>query len=270
MLQNKGAAAMAAAAIDVSKPKLERFRGNDRETLFKFKLMAALQQRQTESSKDFLDRCKTAWYGLLRKLGTKYATGVEKAAHNDTQNECIKCMFICGMRNDIRMAVESIAGNTDSLETALAAAVRYESAMNIGGKKQGGAQKYGQVAAVEIIGSAAAAASSSSSATGAAGMKEMKNELAAISSALAAIGVQNKGGKPKPPGETGLNAICAGNGASTLRRNVQGRNRSVIISHLGRNCRHRGQQRTPCFTQTKQPAGHNHDLHRQGQGSPYQ
>jgi hypothetical protein len=28
----------------------------------KFKLIAALQQRQTESSKDFLDRCKTAWY----------------------------------------------------------------------------------------------------------------------------------------------------------------------------------------------------------------
>jgi hypothetical protein len=34
----------------------------------KFKLIAALQQRQNESSKDFLDRCKMAWYGLLRKL----------------------------------------------------------------------------------------------------------------------------------------------------------------------------------------------------------
>jgi hypothetical protein len=45
-------------------------------------------------------------------------------------------MFICGMRNDIR-----IAGNTESLETALAAAVQYEPAMNIGGQIQGGAQR---------------------------------------------------------------------------------------------------------------------------------
>jgi hypothetical protein len=200
---------MAAAAIEVSKPKLERFRGKDRDTLDiktwclqvsrlnqvqklgnentativmealreqalhwalliqeknpdaaaswkllhpllikrfdkvvnetqKFKLIAALQQRQTESSKDFLDRCKTAWYGLLRKLRTKYATDVEKAAHDDTRNECIKCMFICGMRNDIRMAVESIAGNNDSLETALAAAVQYELAMTMAGKNREG------------------------------------------------------------------------------------------------------------------------------------
>jgi hypothetical protein len=28
-------------------------------------------------------------------------------------------MFICGMRNDIRNALESISGNTESLETAL-------------------------------------------------------------------------------------------------------------------------------------------------------
>jgi hypothetical protein len=116
----------------------------------KFKLIGALQQRQNESSKYFLDRCKTAWYGFLRKLRTKYASGVEKAAHNDTRNECIKCLFICRMKNDIRMAVKSIAGNTKSLETALAAAVQYESAMNIGGQKQGGAQRYGQVAALEI------------------------------------------------------------------------------------------------------------------------
>jgi hypothetical protein len=92
----------------------------------KLKLIAALQQRQNKSSKDFLDRCKTAWYELLRKLRTKYASDVEKAAHNDTCNECIKCMFICGMKNDNRMAVESIAGNTKSLETALAVAVQYE------------------------------------------------------------------------------------------------------------------------------------------------
>jgi hypothetical protein len=130
------------ACINVSKPKLEKFRGNDRDTLDiktwclqvsrldtvqklgnknsaiivmealreqvlswailfqdekpasaaswkllqpllldrfdkvvnetqKFKLIAALQQRQNKSSKDFLDRCKTAWYGLLRKLRTK-------------------------------------------------------------------------------------------------------------------------------------------------------------------------------------------------------
>jgi hypothetical protein len=43
------------------------------------------------------------------------------------------------MRNDIRMAVESIAGNTLTLETALRAAVQYESALMMGGG--GGGQK---------------------------------------------------------------------------------------------------------------------------------
>jgi hypothetical protein len=111
------------------------------------------------------------------------------------------------------------------LETALAAAVQYELAMNIGRQKQGGAQRYGQVAALEITGSADAAASASSSNTGAVGMQEMKNELAAISSELAAIGVQKKGGKAKPPGgapprgprkqPTGSTAGGAGAGRST-------------------------------------------------------
>jgi hypothetical protein len=105
-------------------------------------------------------------------------------------------MFICGMRNDVRMAVKSIAGNTETLETALAAALHYESALNTGGGKQGGAHRYGQVAAQEITGSENAAVPSSSSA----GMHEMKMELAAILSALAAIGVQKKGGKGQPPG----------------------------------------------------------------------
>jgi hypothetical protein len=145
------------AAIDVSKPKLERFRGNDRDTLDiktwclqvsrldqvqklgdentativmealreqglnwallledekpesaaswklltplllerfdkivnetqKFKLIAALQRRQKKSSKDFLDRCKTALYRLLRKLRTKYKDDIEKTGHDDTRN----------------------------------------------------------------------------------------------------------------------------------------------------------------------------------------
>jgi hypothetical protein len=113
---------------------LERFTKVVNETQ-KFKLIDALQQRQNESSKEFLDSCKTAWYGLLRKLRTKYKKDVKKAAHDATRNECIKCMFIWGMRNDVRMAVKSIAGNTDTLETALAAAVHYESALNIGGTK---------------------------------------------------------------------------------------------------------------------------------------
>jgi hypothetical protein len=39
---------------------IERFDKVVNETQ-KFKLIAALQQRQAESSKDFLDRCKTAW-----------------------------------------------------------------------------------------------------------------------------------------------------------------------------------------------------------------
>jgi hypothetical protein len=260
------------ASIDVSKPKLEKFRGNDRDTLDiktwclqvsrldnvqklgdkntaiivmetlreqalswalllqdekpasvaswkllqplllelfykvvnetqKFKLITALQQRQNESSKDFLDHCKTAWYGLLRKLRTKYPEQVEKDTHNETRNECIKCMFICVMRNDVRMAVESIAGSTNTLETALTAAVQYESAlMTGGGQKQGGAQRYGQLAALQVTGNENAAAQASSSSP-AAGMLDMKAELAAIKSTLAAIGVK-KGGKGKPPGGT--------------------------------------------------------------------
>jgi hypothetical protein len=85
----------------------------------KFKLIAALQQRQNESSKDFLDRCKKAWYGLLRQLSTRYTEDIERKAHDETHNECIKCMYICGLRNGVRMAVESIVGNTLTLETAL-------------------------------------------------------------------------------------------------------------------------------------------------------
>jgi hypothetical protein len=38
----------------------------------------------------------------------------------------LNALYICGMRNDIRMAVESIAGNMLTLETALTAAVQYE------------------------------------------------------------------------------------------------------------------------------------------------
>jgi hypothetical protein len=187
------------ASIDVTKLKLLEHFDKVVNEMQKFKLIAALQQSQNKRSKDFLDRCKTAWYGLLRKLRTKYKEDIKKAAHDDTHNECIKCMFICGMRNNFRMAVEFIAGNTDTLETALAAAVHYESALNIGRTKQGGAHRYKQVVALEILGSETAAVSASSS-NRSAGMQEMKMELAAITSALAAIGVQKKGGKQKPPG----------------------------------------------------------------------
>jgi hypothetical protein len=128
------------------------------------------------------------------------------------------------MRNDIRMAVESIAGNTLTLETALMAAVQYKSALMMGGsggQKQGGAQRYGQIAAVQVTGEENAAAQASSLA--AAGMQEMKAELAAITSALAAIGAK-KGGKEKLPGgapprglrkHTGRSAGGAGAGHST-------------------------------------------------------
>jgi hypothetical protein len=172
-----------------------------------------------------LDGRKTAWYRLLRKLRTKYKEDIEKAAQDDTRNECIKCMFICGMRKDVRMAVESIAGNTNKLETALADAVHYESALNTGGTKQGGAQRYGQVAALEITGSENAAASSSSS-NGPAGMQERKMELAAITSALAAIGLQKKGGKQKPPG-----------GAPPTGRSTKGAKEAADGQH-GRRGRH--------------------------------
>jgi hypothetical protein len=162
----------AAAYWKLLKPLLiERFDKAVDET-HKFKLIPALQQRQTENSKDFLDRCKAAWHGLLRKLRTKYAMDAERAAHDDTRNECIKCMFICRMRNDMRMAVESIVGNTNSLDTALAAAVQYKSAMNTGGAKQGRALRYG-VAALGIMGSSSAALSGPQAAPGPAGMQEM-------------------------------------------------------------------------------------------------
>jgi hypothetical protein len=122
------------------------------------------------------------------------------------------------------MAVELMAGNTLTLETALTAAVQYESALVMGsggGQKQGGAQRYGQVATVHVTGEENVAAQASS--LTAAGMHEMKAELAAISSALAAIGAK-KGGKGKPPGgapprgprkQPGSLAGGAGTGGST-------------------------------------------------------
>jgi hypothetical protein len=174
-----------------------------------------------KAQRNFLNRCKTTWYELLRMLRTKYTTDPKKAAQDDTRNECLKCMFICGMRNDIRMALESIAGNTNSLETALAAAVQYELAMNTGAQKQGGAQRYG-VAALEITGSSAASAPSS--APGAAGMQEMKHELAAILSALATLRVQKKDRKPKTArGRPTKRAEKA----STSRHGRQGRCRTL-------------------------------------------
>jgi hypothetical protein len=177
---------------------IERFDKAVNETQ-KFKLIAALQQRQNESSKDFLDRCKTAWYCLLRQLRTTYTEDVERKMHDQTRNKCIKCMYICGLRNDVGMAVESIVGNTLTLETALEAAVQYESALVTGSghQKQRGAQRYG-VAALQVKGDETAAAAASSQ-PNPAGMQEMKAELAPISSALAAISGK-KGGKPKPPG----------------------------------------------------------------------
>jgi hypothetical protein len=191
---------VSAASWALLKPLLiERFDKAVNETQ-KFKLIAALQQRQNESAKDFLDRCKTAWYGLLRRLRTTYTEDIEKKTHDQTRNECIKCMYICGLRNDVRMAVESIAGNTLTLETALDAAVQYESALVTGSghQKQGGAQRYG-VAALAVTKGDETAAAAASSQPNPAGMHEMKAELAAISSALAAISGK-KGGKPKPPG----------------------------------------------------------------------
>jgi hypothetical protein len=248
----------------------------------KFTLIAALQQRQNKSLKDFLNRCKTAWYGLLRKLRTKYTEQIERDAHDDTRNECIKCMFICGLRNDIRMAVESIAGNTNTLETAL---VHYKSALNTGGAKQGRAHLYGQVAALEITGSenAAVQASSSNRSTG---MHKMKMELAAITSALASIRVQKKGGKRKPPGgapprgsrkpPSGSTAGGAGagrstadalgpqhahdrikcyngaaNGGSTSPQSARGHKRSATSSRWEQSCHRLGQRETRCLTQTK-------------------
>jgi hypothetical protein len=68
-----------------------------------------------------------------------------------------------------------------------------------GGQKQGGAQRYG-VAAVQVTGEENVAVQASSPTT--AGMHEMKAELAAISSAFAAIGAK-KGGKENRQGPLG-------------------------------------------------------------------
>jgi hypothetical protein len=88
LLQGKKPAS--AASWLLLKPLLlDRFDKVVNETQ-KFKLIAALQQRQNESSKDILDRCKTAGYGLLRKLRTKYTEKVETDVHDETRNECIK------------------------------------------------------------------------------------------------------------------------------------------------------------------------------------
>jgi hypothetical protein len=90
-----------------------------------------------------------------------------------------------------------------------------------GGQKQGGAQRYSQIAAVQVTGEENAAAQASFPA--AAGMQEMKAELAAITPALAAIGAK-KGGKGELPGgalprrlrkQTGGSAGGAGAGRST-------------------------------------------------------
>jgi hypothetical protein len=167
MTQNKGAAANNNIAIDFTKPKLERFRGNEQDALeiktwcmqvsrldtvqglenvktativmealqeqalywalllqdedpdaaadwkllkpqlierfdkavnetHKFKLIAALQQRQTESSKDFLDRCKTAWYGLLRSSGPSTRGTLREQRTTTRESICLPaCPSVC-------------------------------------------------------------------------------------------------------------------------------------------------------------------------------
>jgi hypothetical protein len=202
------------------------------------------------------------------------------------------------MQNNLRMAVDFIAGNTNTLETALAAAVHYKSALNIGGQIQGGAHRYGQVAALQVTGDENAAAQASSSNGSAAGMHEMKVELTVITSALASIGVQKKGGKGKPPGGapprgprkqpsgsmaggTGaerstadalgpqhardwIKSTIAADGGSTLRQSAQGRKQSATSSQRAQSCRHPGRRGTLCLTQTKQPVSCKHDSHWQG------
>jgi hypothetical protein len=115
-----------------------------------------------------------------------------------------------------------------------------------GGQKQGGAQRYGQLAALQVTGDENAAALASSSSP-AAGMQDMKAELAAITSALAAIGVK-KGGKGKPPAgapqrgprkpTTGSTAGGAGAGRLTADAMGPQHARDWIMCY---NCRQWGQ-----------------------------
>jgi hypothetical protein len=187
------------------------------------------------------------------------------------------------MHNNVRLAVEQIAGNTDTLETALAAAVQYESAINTVVAKPGQAQRYG-VAGIEITGASSAALSAPQAAPEPAGMQGMKQELAAITAALVALGVQRKAGNRSRQGAsqegrerqlrparqvgqaqdalclkhwdqstcgTGSSVTCANSGDSTLRRSAPGRSRRLIISHQVENCHHPARPRKCSLTQTK-------------------
>jgi hypothetical protein len=64
----------------------------------KYKLITALQQRQHKNTKDFLDRCKTAWYGLFRRNRATYATDPERAAHDMQHREQVHTVHDC-LRN---------------------------------------------------------------------------------------------------------------------------------------------------------------------------
>jgi hypothetical protein len=166
----------------------------------KYRLISALQQRQHENAKDFLNRCKTAWYELLRRNRATYRTDPEKAAHDSTRKECIKCMFVSGISNKVRLAVEQIAGNTETLKTAaLAAAVQYKSAINVGVVKPGQALRYG-VSAIEVTGGIISIFVSTASFSRTCRNFGDEARASSLTSALVALKVRKKGWKQKLPG----------------------------------------------------------------------
>lgn len=93
----------------------------------KYRRLVALQQRSNENAKEFLDRCKTGWYDLLRMARAMLVTDEERFAHDDTRNVIIKAAFVSGLRNDVGIAVESRTENMLTIESAVAAADQFES-----------------------------------------------------------------------------------------------------------------------------------------------
>jgi hypothetical protein len=63
----------------------------------KYRPIAALQQRQQKNAKDFLDRCKTVWYGLLRRNRATYTIHHGRREGSAQQNKervhKVYCLF---------------------------------------------------------------------------------------------------------------------------------------------------------------------------------
>jgi hypothetical protein len=155
------------AAIDVTKPKLEKFRGNNRDTL----------------------DIKT-WCLQVSRLDT-----VNKLGDANTAIIVMEALREQALSWELLLQDEKPASAASWALLKPLLLEKFDGSGG-GGQKQGGAQRY-RVAAVQVTGEENAAAPASLQTN--AGMHEMKAELAAILLALAAISGK-KGQKAKPPG----------------------------------------------------------------------